>query len=168
MRINWYAIAFITVVLFVAVSAWPDARNFFLEQNLGTPQTQGGYGTAKVKFSELTVTAQVPLSTDLQAKGLGGRTSLADDEGMIWIYPAASEYSFWMKDMVIPLDFLWIKSGVIVDITADVQPPAPGQSSADLPILRPREPVTTILEVPAGFAARHQLSIGDPVEVDRQ
>lgn len=167
MKINWFAIAFIMIVLVVGVSAWPDARNFFTQQNLG-PASSAGYGQAKVKFSDSTVIAEVPLSADLQAQGLGGRTNLADGRGMIWIYPKASQYSFWMKDMLISLDFVWIDHGQVVDVTADVPPPQPGQITSDLPILQPQTPASAVLEVPAGFTAAHHVSVGDPVEIDRQ
>lgn len=167
MKINWYAIAFLLVVLVVAVSAWPDARTFLWQEHLGMTNSATSYGQAKVKFSEVTVAAQVPLSADLQAKGLGGRTGLGQGEGMVWIYDQAGEYRFWMKDMLIALDFVWIDRGQIVDLTANVPPPTADESSIALPTYQPRVPASAVLEVKAGFIADHGLSIGDPVEIDR-
>src|SRR4029077_6690395 len=99
-------------------------------------------------------------------KGLGGRTGLGPNEGMLWMYDQAGEYRFWMKDMVIALDFVWIDQGRIVDLTANVPPPT-GHSVTNLPILQPKVPASNILEVRAGFIAAHGLSIDDPVEIDR-
>ncbi len=166
MKVNWFAVIIVALVLIAGLSAWPDARTF-LHQQLGQASPTSGYGQAKIKFSEVTVQADVPLSSELQAKGLGGRTGLGDNEGMAWIYDQAGEYQFWMKDMLIPLDFVWIDQGQIVDLTANVAPPAPGQGTLGLNIYQPKQPVSVVLEVKAGFIAQHHLSIGDPVEVDR-
>src|ERR1044071_5405536 len=40
--------------------------------------------------------------------GLGGRASLAPDAGMLFIMPQRKKPTFWMKGMLIPLDFIWI------------------------------------------------------------
>lgn len=164
MKVNWLGVILILAVVIVAISAWPDARRFLRQQDLGPTSGASGYGQATVKFSDYSVTAQVPLTSALQSQGLGGRTSLADHEGMLWMFPTADEYRFWMKDMVIPLDFIWIDDGQVVDVTPDVPPPS-NQSTTALPTYQPRQPVHQILEVRAGFISAHHVAIGDPVEV---
>lgn len=167
MKINWFAIIFILIVLIIGISAWPDARAFLWQQKLGPQGGSNGYGQAKIQFSDASVLAQVPLTAELQEKGLGGRTGLTAGQGMVWIYDSAAEYKFWMKGMVIPIDFVWINQGQIVDITANVPPPASDAGLTDVLIYQPRQPANVVLEVSAGFAAAHHLSIGDPAEVDR-
>src|SRR5882672_5260542 len=44
----------------------------------------------------------------LRTLGLSGHSPLAADEGMLFIFPAPGEYGFWMKDMLFPLDLVWI------------------------------------------------------------
>lgn len=41
-------------------------------------------------------------------KGLSGRKSLPDDEGMLFYFDGPQEVSFWMKDTKIPLDIIFI------------------------------------------------------------
>ncbi len=168
MKGNWYGIAFILAIVVVVVSAWPDIKAYLGQRHLGPSSGASGYGQAKVKFSDTTITAEVRLSPELQAKGLGGRTGLAAGSGMLWLYDHPGEYQFWMKDMLIPLDFIWIDQGQIVDLTANVQPPAAGQAITDLRIYQPKTPASAVLEVNAGFIAAQHLSIGNPVEIDRQ
>src|SRR4051812_16345138 len=40
---------------------------------------------------------------DRRERGLMGRTSLKDSEGMIFIFDMATQQGFWMKDTLIPL-----------------------------------------------------------------
>lgn len=162
---KWLAITLGGVLLVLALAAWPDVRTFFVRQHVARPSNNQGYGQARVNFSDVTVTASVPLTAALQAKGLAGRTGLGDQVGMLWLYTQPDTYVFWMKDMLIPLDFVWIRSGQIVDLTPDVPAPRPGQS--DLPLYRPIVPADAILEVRAGFIAAHSLEIGEAVTIDR-
>ena len=130
---------------------------------LGLFVNQGRYQLAAVVIDGRTnVTVKVADSPKKQARGLSIVDRLADDEGMLFVFPQPSDYGFWMKGMTFPIDIIWLKDGKIVDIMVDLPP----QSDVDgqLPIYRPRVAVTEVLEVPAGFSARHGLKIGMPVE----
>ena len=39
--------------------------------------------------------------------GLGGRTSVPDNYGMLFAFPTDDYYGFWIKDMLVPLDMFW-------------------------------------------------------------
>ena len=41
-----------------------------------------------------------------QERGLSGTDSLADDQGMLFLFPTETEVSFWMKDMNYPIDII--------------------------------------------------------------
>lgn len=105
---------------------------------------------------------------DTQAKrnrGLGGRETLASDEGMLFIFSKPDKHSFWMKGLNFPLDFVWIRGESIIDILQNVQPPTPGQADSSLPIYQSREEVDKVLEVPAGTTARLNIKIGYTVKL---
>lgn len=40
--------------------------------------------------------------------GLQGRTTLRDNEGMLFIFTESQPYAFWMKGTLIPLDIVWM------------------------------------------------------------
>ena len=90
-------------------------------------------------------------------KGLSDRTSLQGIDGMLFLFPHYHVPLFWMKDTHIPLDMIWIKDNVVVEITKDVQP----DSSANPPTYSPSQVVDAVLEVPAGWSAANNLQIGD-------
>ena len=98
-----------------------------------------------------------------QQRGLMYRSSLADDEGMLFVYDLPGRYSFWMKNMRFSLDIIWITDALEVgQIMRHVPPcPAVGRCSP----FAPREPVQFVLEVPAGFADEHNISEGDTVTI---
>lgn len=94
-------------------------------------------------------------SSAARAAGLMCRTSLAEDNGMLLIYPRPQIARIWMKDTFIPLDILFVAmDGHIVKIATDAIPES-------LRRIEPDVPVTSVLELPAGTAARYGIQVGD-------
>ena len=106
------------------------------------------------------VRVEVATTTAAVRKGLSGRLRLEEDEGMLFIFPVADVYRFWMPDMRFSIDIIWIRDGRVVDITRnaseDFDPASPVFYS-------PKVKAKEVLEVNAGFAARNGLEIGDEV-----
>jgi len=98
-----------------------------------------------------------------RARGLSGRDGLRDDEGMLFIFPIAGKYSFWMKDMLFPIDMVWIRDARIVGVTANVPPPESGTSMLRLENYPPPSAVDMVLEVVAGEAEKAGMKVGDLV-----
>ena len=93
--------------------------------------------------------------------GLSGRTTLAEDAGMLFIFDQEQPLSFWMKDTLIPLSIAYISAeGRIVDIQ-DMQPldETPHPSA---------EPALYALEVNQGFFTERGVAVGDTVELPGQ
>lgn len=90
----------------------------------------------------------------LRQQGLMFRESL--DGGMLFIFDEPGYYPFWMKNTYIPLDILWLDSSFtvveIVAATPCVSDPCPNYGGTAF--------ASYVLEVPLGFAAAHNLSIG--------
>ena len=72
---------------------------------------------------------------------------------------------FWMKDMLIPIDIIWINDGKIVKIDTNLQPPKKGTLDKDLTTYGAGQPVDYVLEVSAGFSFKNKLEIGDNVNL---
>ena len=109
---------------------------------------------------------RVEIADDPQERtqGLSGRESLAQNAGMLFVYPEPLVPAFWMPDMRFPLDFVWIgEDCAVADVTPDVPAPAPSTPHSELPTYTPAAPVRYNLEVNAGAAARHGIAVGDAV-----
>ena len=98
-----------------------------------------------------------------RAAGLSGYAGLPENVGMLFVFPEPRQPSFWMRGVLFALDLIWIRDGMVVQIDASV-PPSPKDTPDDqLPRYQPDEPITHVLELTAGSAARYGITIGDHV-----
>lgn len=105
------------------------------------------------------VEIEVARTPEEQARGLSGRESLAENAGMLFVYEQSITPSFWMKEMNFPLDIIWIgEDKKIVDITENMLPETYPQT------FQPKALVQYVLEVNAGWAKNHNISIDDRAE----
>ncbi len=94
-------------------------------------------------------------STHKRATGLMCRRELAPDHGMLFVYPHPQVVKMWMKNTLIPLDMLFVAAdGRIVKIVENLKPRQEKRIDSGVP-------VTAVLELPAGTAARHRIQVDD-------
>lgn len=89
-------------------------------------------------------------------KGLGGRTSLPRDKGMLFAYEqSAPNRCFWMKDMRFAIDILWFDSAkTVVHVEQNVTPKTyPKEFCAP-------ESSQYVIELNAGEATRAGITLG--------
>jgi uncharacterized membrane protein (UPF0127 family) len=108
------------------------------------------------------ITVELANTPEMQTRGLSGRWFLGKNRGMLFVFNDYSRRSFWMKDMNFPLDIIWIRNGIIIDLSKNLPPE--GEKPAK--IYQPIDPVNDVLEVQAGFADQNGLKIGDKVEIE--
>jgi hypothetical protein len=108
---------------------------------------------------EVEVALEIALTPEAQQRGLMYRSSLADDHGMLFVFAAEADHSFWMKNTLIPLDMLFIAAdGRIAGIHANATP------LSTVPITV-GQPSRYVLEVPGGYTQRRGIASGDRVEL---
>ncbi|MCI0559378.1 MAG: DUF192 domain-containing protein, partial [Nitrososphaera sp.] len=108
--------------------------------------------------NEIAVYAEIANNTVTRAKGLMGRTSLAENEGMLFIFDKPAYYGFWMLNTTIPLDAIHIaENGTVVDVIK-MQPC--GLNVTKCPTYPPREKSKYVLEVNQGFSEKNKITIG--------
>jgi len=90
-------------------------------------------------------------------KGLSGRKELPENEGMLFWMGLRSDHGFWMKGTYIPLDLLFIDHDMVVGILTLLP--------FDARIRKCGRPSTCVLEVNAGWAARHGIVVGSKVTI---
>ena len=122
------------------------------------PSNEMPRGTIEIGLQRVKV--EVADTPARKSQGLSGRAVLPDGHGMWFPYPGPSLHSFWMKDMEVDLDFVWVRQGAIVELHERVR--AEGGSGT---MIRPSEAADAVLEVPAGTIARWGWKVGDTVHV---
>ncbi|MEG4836713.1 DUF192 domain-containing protein [Microcoleus sp. B9-D4] len=94
-----------------------------------------------------------------QATGLMFRTELPDDRGMFFPIEPARNVRFWMKNVLIELDMVFLREGVVQAIIPNVPPCL----SETCPNYGPDVPVDGVIELRGGRAAQLGLKIGDRI-----
>lgn len=100
---------------------------------------------------------EVASSRQEHETGLMFRKAMAANAGMLFDFHRPSAVSFWMKNTILPLDLLFIRSdGTISTITANAVP----YSTTPIPSA---EPIRAVLEINAGRAQALGIEPGDRV-----
>lgn len=158
----------VAISIFVAVMLSGSALSA-AAQNLTVPPWRTEFpaarAAAEMKVGETTVPVELALAPAEQQLGLGYRNELKPGTGMLFPFPEASEQSFWMKGMRFCLDIIWIEQGEIKGAAERACPDPPGTSDADRARFRSGEPVSYVLEMPAGWMASNGYTVGTPVMI---
>ena len=94
-----------------------------------------------------------------QQIGLMSRTELAADRGMLFPIEPPRVVAFWMKNVLIDLDMVFMRDGIVQAIIPNVPP----CSSEPCPIYGPGVTVDGVIELRGGRAAELGLKVGDRV-----
>ncbi len=117
-----------------------------------------------VKINNKTINVEIANTEEAREQGLSDRPSLQENSGMLFVFnqkPVSAR--FWMKDMLIPLDMVWIAGNKIIKIDREVPPPQPGTPDNDLQVYGPDQQIDYVLEVNSGFCDKNNIKEGDTV-----
>ena len=104
---------------------------------------------------------EVAKTSEQQATGLMYRTTLAGDRGMLFEFNPPQSVQFWMKDVVIPLDMIFVKDGKVKAILAAVPP----CNTTPCPTYGPGIPIDSVIELRGGRAKELGLNVGAAVDI---
>lgn len=95
-----------------------------------------------------------------QTKGLSGRSTIPANYGMLFVFPTAERRGFWMKDMSVPIDIIWLSdNGKILGIEDSVSP----NTYPD--VFYPPVPVRYVLETRGGESKMQGWEIGTTIPI---
>ncbi len=89
--------------------------------------------------------------------GLMFRRSMADTQGMLFLFDRSSQQSFWMKNTYIPLDILFVDENLTITTIHENTAP---HSEAPIPSSGPAK---YVVEVNGGFTQKHGVKVGDKI-----
>lgn len=92
------------------------------------------------------------------------RKKLDKNHGMLFIFEKADIYSFWMKNMHIPLDIIWLdKNYKIIYIKENAKP----CNEQNCQSYKPDLPAKYIIEINSNFTKKNNIKIGDRIKIPR-
>ena len=105
----------------------------------------------------VTLAVEVADSPVERERGLMGRTTLAPDTGMLFLFDRPTTTSFVMRDTTIPLSIAFYDGGGVITQILDMDP----CRAEPCPLYRPRAAYVGALEVPQGAFRRFGVREGD-------
>lgn len=116
--------------------------------------------TADIKGEQFDL--EVAVGSQQQALGLMFRSALPDNRGMLFPFAAPRRASFWMRDVPVALDMVFMRDGEVVEVFSQV-PPCP---ALPCPSYGPDGAlVDQVLELRSGRAAELGLGAGDRITI---
>jgi hypothetical protein len=106
-------------------------------------------------------TVELAETSEKQALGLMFRDSMADDHGMLFLFPSEARRSFWMKNTRIPLDILYFDANLKLVSVVTAQP----CRSARCPSYPSEGAAQYVLELNAGKADELGVLPGDVLDL---
>ena len=115
-------------------------------------------------MSRETFELEVTETPQEQSLGLMFRSALPDNRGMLFSFGPPQPLRFWMMDVPVPLDIVFLRNEVVVAIS----PSAPPCTAKPCPTYGPGpELIDQVIELRGGRAAEIGLKTGDAVLIQR-
>jgi hypothetical protein len=141
-------------LLLLAISVSVVSIGYYVYEQGRTSTTP----TMKIRLGGVILTVELATTPAEQERGLSGRSSMPADHGMLFIFNQQAEWSFWMYEMMFPLDIIWFNANMkAVFIEQDLPPCTPSECQ----VFTPPVNALYVLEVNAGFVKTNDVSLGD-------
>jgi uncharacterized protein len=111
----------------------------------------------------MTIQAELADTPQKRAEGLMYREHLAPDRGMLFTFPQAQPWVFWMKNTKIPLDLIWINEKKQI-VHMEQRVPICTRTDDSCPQYRPNESALYVLELAGGRAETLKLQRGSKLQ----
>ncbi|MEM8779535.1 MAG: DUF192 domain-containing protein, partial [Cyanobacteria bacterium P01_G01_bin.49] len=117
---------------------------------------------AKIKIGEQVIELEAARTPEQQSIGLMYRDSLAENRGMIFVFEELRPVRFWMKNVSIPLDMIFLANGKVKAVISAVPP-----CQADpCPTYGPDGLVNQVIELSSGRAVELGIKEGDNLDIE--
>ena len=122
------------------------------------------YRNLTVTIDRYNISAFVADTDDKRSKGLSGVENMFENQGMLFIFNYPSKQGFWMKEMMFPLDIIWLDSNnSVIHIEKKLQP---CMSVLFCSVYSPSSDAKYVLETVSGFTDLHSVNEGDKIKIN--
>ena len=93
-----------------------------------------------------------------RVRGLMNVESLEDGDGMLFLFEKPQEVTFWNKNLLLSLDVIWVRGGVVIGIDSLFP-----ESAAGIQYIYSKGVIDSVIEVPQGWGEQKGITVGDGV-----
>ncbi|MFA7653744.1 MAG: DUF192 domain-containing protein [Candidatus Magasanikbacteria bacterium] len=122
------------------------------------------FETVKVRLNNQEYKVLVARTLTQQYRGWGERKNMGAAQGMLFFFNNRDQHTMVMRDMLFPIDIVWVDGQIVVDMAPNVSI-EPGKTENQLTPYIGRGVSTIVLEMASGTIANAGLKIGDVVEI---
>lgn len=153
-----YFIAILILVLTVVIVGVISYRTHISKGHILTNSIHTNMSDTHMHATNQGIHFEIATTTVAKERGLSGRKVIPNNYSMLFVFQQADKYGFWMKDMLAPIDIVWLSdNGTIIGIDSSVQPDTYPR------IFYPPAPVRYVLETRSGFSATRSWHVGSIV-----
>jgi len=113
----------------------------------------------EVEISGKTFILKRAFTPEARELGLSGTISLPDNSGMIFEFEIPGKYGFWMKDMLMPIDIIFVDQITITDVYKTVTPESFPTS------FLPSRDINFVIELNGGTSEKIKIEIGEEIKI---
>jgi uncharacterized protein len=114
--------------------------------------------SVSIQVGPARILAEIAKTEVERERGLMFRTSLAEGEGMLFVFDKDDRLAFWMKNTKLPLSIAYVASDGTIRQISDMEP-------FSLATLQSERSVRYALEAPQGWFGRAGVRVGDKVDL---
>lgn len=116
------------------------------------------------EINDFTINLDIALTDKQKHDGLSIKSSMKENEGMLFIFDEPTLQSFWMKGMKFPIDIIWLDENLsIVYIEKSLKP---CKTWVSCPSYKPTAESLYVLETISGFSDEHDLKVGKKINIE--
>ncbi len=142
------------IILFIPIAG----LLFYAEKNDTTIKEIFFSSTPVMRIGDYPVFVEVFDTPELRKQGLSGRTDLGSLNGVLFIFDTPDYHGIWMKDMLFPIDLIWISEDLtVISITENLKPDSYPR------IFEPPQRAKYVVETETEFADFLGITVGDKV-----
>jgi uncharacterized protein len=164
-------VAISIAAIILVVEQYPAASANHLSNNIVRYVGENDFLVKLSQYRNLTVTidgynisAFVADTDDKRSKGLSGVENMSGNQGMLFVFNYPSKQGFWMKEMMFPLDIIWLDSNnSVIHIEKRLQPCT---SVLFCTVYSPSRDAKYVLETISGFTDLHSVNEGDKIKIN--
>jgi uncharacterized protein len=154
----------VTAIMLISFSAISVLFSVSGNRSQSKPQFLPIRAKARIGINKQLIKLEVAASPKEQALGLMHRTYVSPDRGMLFLIDPPRQASFWMKNVKIPLDLVFLRQGKVVALALSVPPCT--ATTAKCPTYDSKLPVDMVIELRGGRATELGLKVGESVNVE--